>query len=235
MVLLAMAIACGDGTKKPIAELHLPDINALFENYEALDSTKAYSDFAQQLVTANEDLQSSQIYLEAASLYFQENEIDETVSLLHKAIDVGMANPKILSKMEGIEKHLDTPEGERLEKRLDSIQQKLKDVTHFSLEMESMNRFWSYFERAKKNPDQAKSIFKEYIFEGPRELRDFYVVRYLNTENMYGQMINAAPDYYEYLKGQFNPDSLNALKAKTTKWMRTFKNIYATFSYKCEL
>lgn len=227
LALTALAVACGNNANKPISELHLPDINVLFENYEALDSTKAYTDFAEKLVIANEDLQASQIYIEAASLYFQEEEVDEAVELVHKAIDAGMANPKILTKLEVIGQHHDTPEGNRLKKRLDSIQEKLKDVTHFSLEMESMNQFWSYFERAKKDPEKAKAIFKEFIFEGPRELRDFYVVRYMNTDNMYGQMINASPDYYSYLKGQFNPDSLTALKSKITKWMRNFKAIYA--------
>ncbi|MEJ2270675.1 MAG: hypothetical protein P8Y04_13030, partial [Desulfobulbaceae bacterium] len=69
-------------------------------------------------------------------------------------------------------------------------------------------------------------IFKEFIFKGPNELRDFYVVRYINLNAMYGQMINASPEYFHYLKNQFNPDSLEALKTKTTDWMRKFKSIY---------
>ena len=225
-VLITLSIACKDNAEKPVAELHLPDINALFENYETLDSIKDYSRFADKLVKANEDLQSSQIYIEAASLYHQDGKIDRVIELLHKAIDRGMANPKIISKYEGLDEKLDSSDGRLLEQRLDSIHEKLTDVSHFGLEMEAMNLFWPYFERAGKDTANAKSIFKKFIFEGPPELRDFYVVRYLNLDNMYAQMINAAPDYYKYLKGQFNPDSLIALKLKTSDWMRNFKKIY---------
>lgn len=225
-VLVTLSMACKNDVEKPISELHLPDINALFESYETYDSLKAYSGFANKLVAANEDLQSSQIYVEAASLYHQDGKIDKVIELLHKAIDHGMANPNIISKYEGLNEKLASSDGKRLEQRLDSIHEKLKDVSHFSLEMESMNQFWSFFERAKKDPENAKAIFKEFIFKGPWELRDFYVVRYLNLDNMYAQIINASPDYYQYLKGQFNPDSLTALKSKTSNWMRKFKKIY---------
>ncbi len=225
MVITIALVGCA-ADKKSASEMHLPDINTLFEDYEQLDSTMAYADFAEKLVEANEDLRSSQIYVEAAALYHEEGETNEVIESLHQAIDVGMANPKILSKFQDLEQELTSQEGKRLKGRLDSIQQKVSDLSHFSLEMESMNQFWNYFERARKDSANARSIFKEFIFEGPRELRDFYVVRYENVDNMYAQMINAAPDYYEYLKGQFNPDSLNSLKSKTKQWMRNFKSIY---------
>lgn len=218
--IILLVISCGKN------ERHLPDISVLFEQYEALDSTKAYSAFAEKMVEANRDLQSSQLFLEAASLFHQEGNTEQVVSLINLAIDNGMANPKILSKYEGLDKALETEEGERLLKRLDSIERKLSNVSHFNLEMESMNRFWPYFERARKDSANAKSIFKEFILEGPRELRDFYVVRYLSPDNMFGQMINAAPDYYEYLKARFDPDSMLSMKNKTTKWMYNFKGLY---------
>ena len=224
-ILVVVVCSCSDN-KRPVEELHLPDFNVLFQDYDQLDSTRAYASFADKLIEANRDLKSSEIYIEAASLYHQAGKDDEIASLLHKAIDNGMANPKILSKFQNLKLDKDIQEVKDLNRRLDSIQEKLKDVSHFSMEMESMNRFWEYFERAKKDTANAKSIFKRFIFEGPRELRDFYVVRYNNLDNMYGQMINGAPNYYSYLKEQFNPDSLNALKSKTTGWMQNFKQIY---------
>ncbi|NNL02103.1 MAG: hypothetical protein HKP39_07495 [Eudoraea sp.] len=89
-----------------------------------------------------------------------------------------------------------------------------------------MNSFWPYFEKAKTNPKKAKQFFKEYIFKGPREIRDYYAVRYYSLENMYGQMINASPKYYSYLQKQFNQDSTLALKNTTTKWMKKFNTMY---------
>ena len=212
--------------KEAINRLYLPDLNQLFEDYERLDSTGAYNTFAYKLVNANRDLNSSELYVEAASLYAQAGQSDSVAILLHKAIDNGMANPKIISKLQVVKNNMDTPLWRSLQPRLDSIQLQLQNVSNYSMELGSMTLFWDYFERAAKDTANAKDIFKEFIFKGPRELRDFYVVRYINLNNMYGQMINASPDYFHYLKNQFNPDSTKALKSKTAGWMRNFKNIY---------
>ena len=209
-----------------IKDLYLPDLNELFQDYDQLDSTKAYASFAEKLIDANRDLQSSEIFIEAASLHHQAGNDEKVAHLLNIAIDNGMANPKILSKFQNLSLDREKDAVKHLYRRLDSIQKKLQDVSHFSMEMESMNTFWNYFERAKKDTSNARAILKEFIFEGPMELRDFYAVRYNNIDNMYGQMINGAPNYYTYLKQQFNSDSLIALKSKTTHWMQNFKNIY---------
>ncbi|MEM7382492.1 MAG: hypothetical protein AAF361_15055 [Bacteroidota bacterium] len=197
-----------------IDALYLPDMDRVFENYDLLDSTQNYSGFADRLVEVNRDLRSSEIYVQAAFLYHQDGKDEEIAPLLNLAIDHGMANPKVLTKFQKL-KHLGNSEAwKRLKFRLDSIQEKVKDISHFDLEMESMDRFWDYFERASTDSINAKKILKEFIFEGPRELRDYYVVRYSSIDNMYGQMINAAPEYYRYLKHQFNPDSMNALPGR---------------------
>ncbi len=209
-----------------VADLYLPDLNKLFEGYEKLDSTKAYAHFADKLIDANRDLQSSEIFIEAASLLHQAGDDDRVAQLVNTAIDNGMANPKILSKFQNLSLDKDSKDVKRLYRRLDSIQRKLQKVSHFSMEMESMNQFWDYFERAKADTANARAILKEFVFEGPMELRDFYAVRYNNVDNMYGQMINGSPNYYSYLKKQFNPDSLTALKSKTTRWMQNFKRMY---------
>lgn len=214
-----------ENDKKDISSLYLPDINLLYEDYEQLDSSGAYNSFANTLVNANRDLNSSELYVEAASLYAQTGQLDSAAILLHKAIDNGMANPKIITKIHGL-RNSDSPLWQKLQRRLDSINLELQDVSHYSMEIASMNQFWDYFERAAKDTSSAKDIFKEFIFEGPKELRDFYVVRYINLNTMYGQMINASPEYFHYLKNQFNPDSIEALKSKTTRWMRNFKKIY---------
>ena len=157
-----------------VEDLYLPDLNKLFEGYEHLDSTKAYADFADQLIQANRDLQSSEIFIEAASLLHQAGEDDRVAQLVNMAIDNGMANPKILAKFQNLSLDQDKEEVKRLKRRLDSIQKKLQEVSHFSMEMESMNQFWEYFERARGDTANARAILKEFVFEGPMELRDFY-------------------------------------------------------------
>ena len=206
--------------------LYLPDLHLLYPAYEALDSTKAYAKLAHKLVRENRDLKSPQMYVEAALLYDKASYIDSIAGILHLAIDRGMANPLILQKFSFAASPPQTSQWISLQKRLDSIQQELKDVSHFSIEMDAMNDFWPYFERAKKDTAKAKDIFKEYIFKGPTEVRDFYFARYENPSTMYGQMINGTPAYYEYLKGYIKTDSLTMLNQKITGWMKNFKEIY---------
>ncbi|NAS11642.1 hypothetical protein GTQ38_06490 [Flavobacteriaceae bacterium R33] len=221
-------VSCREDKKmaKGVEALYLPNMDRVFENYDLLDSTKNYSDFAEQLVEANRDLRSSEMYVQAAMLYHQAGKSDEVAPLLNLAIDQGMANPKLLSKFPNLKPSENSESWKRLKIRLDSLQQEVQELSHFDLEMESMNRFWDYFEIAVADSAKAKTAFKEFIFDGPKELRDFYVVRYSSIDNMYGQMINAAPGYYRYLKHQFSPDSMNALKAQTKKWMSRFKQLY---------
>ncbi len=209
-----------------VEDLYLPDLNKLYTYYDLLNSPYQYRNFAGKLVRANRDLNSSELYVETAALYHQAGVTDSAAIMLHKAVDHGLANPKILSKLFGFEEIPSSKIWKDLEKRLDSIDLKLKNVSNYDLETEAMTVFWGYFKRALKDTAQAKNIFKEYIFKGPKALRDFYVVRYVNLDNMYGQMINGSPEYYKYLEKQFNVDSVNAMRNKTVTWMKRFKSIY---------
>ena len=229
LVSVLLFIQCKDthlSEKNDASSLYLPDLSLLSVDYETVDSTKAYAKFADKLYELNRDLKSSQMYVEAAWHYDRAGKDDLVAQMLHLAIDRGLSNPKILQKLQYGDKYPDTPVWQSLVSRLDSIQVEIKNVSHFSVEMQAMNQFWDYFDRARKDTSRAKEIFKEYIFEGPMEIRDFYVARYESPSNMYGQMINGAPEYYEYLKDHLHPDSLTALNKRTIGWMRNFKSIY---------
>ena len=227
-ILLVLGIgACRMYEGPPIGDQHLPDIVALIEMSDKQELSQEESRaLGDTLIAANQDLQAAQLYVEAASFYHQAGSSKETVTALHHAIEKGMANPKILGRFPGIEENLEFPEGQRLRLRLDSIQKQLEQVSHYKLEMRSMDHFWPYFETALKDTSKARQELKKFVLEGPPEIRDFYVVRYNNLDLMYGQMINATPEYYRYLKSHMHPDSLQALQATTRKWMENFKELY---------
>ncbi|WP_373018189.1 DUF2268 domain-containing putative Zn-dependent protease [Muriicola sp.] len=203
----------------------LPDLNIVFEDYEQLENQGKYDLLARKIYEANTDLQSSELFVEAASLYLQAGIKDSAVYLLHRAIDRGMANPGILGKFPGLS-GMEGMEYSRLESRLDSLGQILYNIDNFSVETRAMDSFWPYFEKALAQKDSAHTYLKAFIFEGPPEIGDYYAIRYYNTENMYGQMINGAPEYYTYLRSRMNPDSLSALRGKTTAALKNFKSLY---------
>ncbi len=225
-LLLCLLLSCKKEYPSETVALGMPDMNVLFMDYDRADSLGNYKEFADKVLAANEKLQSSELYVEAALLYGMADRDETVVNLLNKAIDRGMSNPKILTKFPELRMSPGDKEMKKLNRRLDSIQKKLKEVSHFSLEISALELFWKYFDRALRDTTNAKAILRDYVLDGPRELRDYYVVRYNNLENMYGQMINAAPEYYTFLKGQLQADSLKNLNYLTVRWMKKFKLLY---------
>lgn len=223
--ILALGISCGPPEKK-ISEMRLPNMERLFNFYGEKQASGALKILADSLMKANEDLQSSELFVQAAYVYWEGGETDSAITMLQKAIDNGMSNPRILDKFPKRTNALQGAGWETLQVRLDSIDRELKELSHFELRTEAMDAFWPYFNRALEDTSQARVQLRTFILTGPPEVRDFYVVRYGSIDQMYGQIINAAPEYYKYLQGQFNPDSVNLVKESIVGSMTRFREIY---------
>ncbi len=211
--------------KEPVRPGYLPDLIAVFEDYERLEQRGEYTRLANKILDANQDLRSAQLYVEAASLYQLAGLNDSSIAVLHRAIDHGMANPTLLKKFPDLETSK-SKSFERLRQRLDSLGNILGDVSNFSLETRAMDQFWPYLDRALATPDSARKHLKAYVLNGPQEIRDYYAIRYYNVDQMYGQMINGAPEYYSYLSSQFDTDSLVGLKERISSALIHFKSLY---------
>ncbi len=228
-----LLVACGDTKKeaeRTVEALYLPDLDNLFQDYEQMERRKDFDAFARKIVRANRDLQSSELYIEAASLYHQAGLQDSALIFIHKAIDHGMSNPLILKKFQGLDKRTG-PLINHLVIRLDSLDRELKDIGHFELVVASMDTFWPFFDKALSDKPNAIRYLREYILNGPPEIRDYFAIRYYNPENMYGQMINGSPKYYAYLKKHFGSENLQYLKNKTMGSMEHFSQLYPRAVY----
>ncbi|MBT8281251.1 MAG: hypothetical protein KJO16_06705 [Muriicola sp.] len=229
IIFLVMLLShCRRGTginKEAEPAKELKDLNTVFDDYERLEKSGKYAELAGMIIEVNKDLESAQLFVEAATLYHLSEKKDSAIIMLHKAVDRGMANPTILKKFPGLEK-VKTKQMQELTLRLDSLRQVLHKISNFALETRAMDQFWPYFKQAKANPDSARTFLKAYILEGPPEIKDYYAIRYYNLDNMYGQMINGAPEYYTYLMAHLNNDSLVGLKNKAAAAMKTFKGLY---------
>lgn len=222
---LVLGVSC-ETPEKQVSEMNLPNMERLFDFYGAKQASGAFKILADSLVQANKDLKSSELYVQASFVYWEGDEADSAVAMLHKAIDNGMSNPKILDKFPNRDNPVEGEIWDGLLRRLDSIDRQLKALSHFELKTEAMDAFWPYFETALKDTSRARQQLKTFILKGPKEVRDFYVVRYGSIDQMYGQMINAAPGYYTYLKRQFSPDSVNLVKKTILSSMIRFREIY---------
>ena len=228
--LLFLAIACRDtepGTPPmDYQDAYLPEMNGLFDEFQKLQEFGSFKVLGDTLLSANRDLQASELYVQAAYAYWEAGDQEAATTLLHQAIDRGMSNPKVLEKFPESTAEPSGTSWMRLLKRLDSIQTQLKKPSNFELKTGSMEAFWPHFEAAMADTSQARRHLKAFIFEGPREVRDFYVVRYGSIDNMYAQMINGAPNYYRYLKTRFHPDSLAVFKETILESMKHFQELY---------
>ena len=204
----------------------LPEMEGLFNEFQKLQDLGSYRVLGDTLRSANKDLQASELYVQAAFAYWEAGDTDAATSMLHRAIDMGMSNPKVLEKLPETGREPTGESWNHLLRRLDSIQTQLQKPSNFDLKTASMEAFWPHFDEAMTDTSQARSHLKAFIFEGPREVRDFYVVRYGSIDNMYGQMINAAPNYYRYLKTRFHPDSLQGFRKSILESMKRFKELY---------
>ena len=204
----------------------LPEMEGLFNEFQKLQDLGSYRVLADTLKSANKDLQASELYVQAAFAYWEAGDADAAATMLHRAIDRGMSNPKVMEKFPETGQKPKGASWDRLIKRLDSIQAQLQKPSNFDLKTASMEAFWPHFEQAMADTSQARRYLKAFIFEGPQEVRDFYVVRYGSIDNMYGQMVNAAPNYYRYLKTRFNPDSLRVFRKTILKSMKRFQELY---------
>jgi hypothetical protein len=223
--ILTLGISCGPPEKK-VSEMRLPNMEDLFNFYGEKQASGAFKVLADSLIEANKDLQSSELFVQAAYVYWEGGLMDSAAAMLHKAIDNGMSNPRILDKFPNPAGPLEGMHWDVLQDRLDSIDRELKELSHFELRTEAMDVFWPYLNRSLEDTSQARAALKTFVLKGPQEVRDFYVVRYGSIDQMYGQMINAAPEYYKNLQGQFSPDSVNLVKETIIGSMTRFREIY---------
>lgn len=228
---LAFSYSCeeGEAQAKNIQDpetMHFPDMEGLFTHFQQLYASGQFKALGDTLSAANKDLQASALSIQAAYGYWEAGMDQEAADQLHLAIDQGMSDPKVLDKFARPGR---IPQGgvwESLQSRLDSIQVLLRDIEHFEFRTEAMDAFWPHFNNAVADTAKARLAMKAFIAEGPQELRDYFVIRYGSIDNMFGQMINGAPDYYQYLQGQFQADSLAPIRGGILNAMSRFKDYY---------
>ncbi|MDX1331608.1 MAG: DUF2268 domain-containing putative Zn-dependent protease [Robiginitalea sp.] len=225
-----LVAACEDpqDDKVPVdyRDAFLPEMEGLFNEYQKLQDFGSYGALGDTLRRANKDLQASELFVQAAFAYWEAGDMAAATTMLHRAIDRGMSNPKILEKFPETDQEPAGDSWDQLLGRLDSIQTQLRKPANFELKTASMEAFWPHFERAMKDTSEARRHLKAFIFEGPPEVRDFYVVRYGSIDHMYGQMVNASPNYYRYLKTRFQPDSLKVFCNTILESMKRFQELY---------
>ena len=209
------------------ATAYLPDMEGLMTQFQRLYTARQFPSLADTLQKANRDLRSPALHIYTAFAFWDAGMTDSAVHQLQLSIDRGMSDPQILEKFPKSAIRLSGPKWQPLRDRLDSIANKVRALDHFEFRTDAMDAFWPYFEKALADTSMARQALREYVLEGPPELRDYYMVRYGSIDNMYGQMVNGAPEYYKYLKGRFRSDSLEAFREQILEAMIRLREYYS--------
>ncbi|GGZ89877.1 hypothetical protein GCM10007028_30230 [Algibacter mikhailovii] len=202
------------------------DLGAIGLTTDSLRAAGNHSQAAQLYFEAGTKNESSELFVYAAWQFGEANHIDSALISIKRAINFGMNSPYILDKV-GIEKESQTsalrPELDRL---LNDIKVKNGSVENFEVITTPIDRFWNYFDQALNDTIHAKKHLSEYICEGSNALKDYYHIRYENTENMYQVMIKKNSEYYTYLKNYLTAEKLNKVSQQSELMMQKFSILY---------
>lgn len=205
---------------------NLIDIGAVGLTADSLRSTGKHSKAAQLYFQTGEENESSELFVYAAWQFGESQNIDSALISIKRAISFGMSSPYILDKVGIEEKSKNSKLRIEIDKLLDEIRVKNSSVENFEVVTAPIDRFWNYFDKALKDKVHAKKHLSEFICEGSNALKDYYHIRYENTENMYQVMVQKNPEYYLYLKKYFTKDRLKNISQESKLMMKRFSEIY---------
>ena len=203
-----------------------PDLNAIWEHWDSIDANGLHAQLAHELYERNVNLRSSEMYTTAAWLFGQANMGDSALICIDQAIACGMVNPNILIKHGLDDFGKGTSIRNQINHQLDSITLELSELDHFEIDTQPIQSFWSYFNQALADTLNARNYFKQYIMSGSPAVKDYYMIRYGNLDNMYQQMIITSPSHYTYTKNFLTDHKIRPLKTEVSEMMRKLWQIY---------
>jgi hypothetical protein len=207
-------------------KINPPDLAEIVSKCDSLQALGLYQDAARLYFYCNKGFESPQIYICAAELYAVAYIQDSALISVDLAINHGMSNPKILSKL-GMENFgLNTALRSKIDQKLDSIARKISQLDNFEIITDPIESFWPYFNAAIADTANAKSYLSDFILNGSAAVKDYYLIRYRNTDKMYRQMILKTPDLYRYTEGALIDDHLDSITGKAYQLMHKLSDIY---------
>jgi hypothetical protein len=220
-----LLLSCGRNTEAQ-KTCDLVDIGAVGLTTDSLRSAGKHAQAAQLYFEAGEKNKSSELFVYAAWQFGESKNIDSALISIKRAINFGMNSPYILEKV-GIERESKNSKlRPEIDKLLTQIRIKNSSVKNFEVITTPIDRFWNYFDKALKDKVHAKKHLSEFICEGSNALKDYYHIRYENTENMYRVMVQKNPEYYNYLKRFFTKERLKNVSQESELMMQRFSKIY---------
>lgn len=231
VILLLLTIGSTLSAQTPSAESTFPDLDAIGRTCDGFRKNQEYAEAAQLYFATAERLQSSELYVYAAWQFGLANNEIAALQAINRSIDRGMCNPYILKSYQLEKVGIGSPLRKEVDRRLDSIQQSLKKISHFDMVTTPLTEFWPYFNQARHDKPNAATYFETYIKKGSTAIKDYYHIRYENTRNMVQQMIEKTPDHYVYTEQFYKNAGLKNVKKKMYNMMVKLSKIYPQAVY----
>lgn len=230
-LIFALSLCKGLSAQTASAVSTLPDLDLIGRTCDAYRKNNEYAKAANLYFETAEKLQSSELYVYAAWQYGLADDAMAALQAINKSIDRGMCNPYILKSYQLEEAGVGSPLRREVDRRLDSLQQSLKKISHFDIVTTPLTDFWPYFNQAMHDKNKASTYFETYIKKGGTAVKDYYHIRYENANNMVQQMIDKTPTHYQYTENFYKTTGLKAVKKKMFDMMVKFSKIYPDAVY----
>jgi len=209
----------------------LPDLDHIGRTCDTFRKNKEYAKAADLYLETAEKLSSSELFIYASWQYGLASNPSAALHAINRSIDNGMCNPYILKSYQLEEAALGTLLRQEVDRRLDSIQQSLKKISHFDIVSTPLNDFWPYFNKAIQDKEHANLYMEEYIRNGSTAVKDYYHIRYENPQNMVQQMIEKTPDHYIYTENFYKTVGLKTVKKKMNNMIVKLSKIFPQAVY----
>ncbi|KXX67298.1 hypothetical protein [Flammeovirga sp. SJP92] len=175
---------------------------------------------------AGQQNQSSELFVYSAWQFGIANIADSALLAVKESIKYGLNSPYILQKL-GLEKLTRNHDmREELDSLLHQIELQQNNVSNFEIVTAPVDRFWKYFDQALTDTLNGRIYLSNYICEGSFALKDYYHIRYENTDKMYKVMIKKNPNYYLYLRNHISQEKLHKVAQEATQMMQKFASLY---------
>lgn len=209
---------------KPFCEL--VDIAVIGYQCDSLRSVGEHGKAAQLYFKTGQMNQSSELFVYSAWQFEEAGKIDSALIAVKKAVEYGMNSPYVLDKLGIKNNNKNSKFRKEVDLLLENIKLKNYSVDNFEIVTESINSFWSYFDKAMKDKVNAKKYLSEFICDGSFAIKDYYHIRYENVDNMHRIWIDENADYFSYVKDYITSDKLEKVSKEAKQMMVKFSKIY---------
>ncbi len=210
-----------------LAGQYLPDIQAIYPDIQKMTKEDQFEALGQRLQKENRDFKAPYIYHEEAKAWASADQPDKAARALLLAFQHGMTDPKILDNRSALAASVkESKKWPVIQKKLKQLRNRMVNPENLEVSYQEAVDFLNALRKAKADTANARQYFEEMILNGSPAMKEYYIIRYGNVDNIVKTTMERYPGYYEYLLSTLKPETLTSIREQTMQNMLRFYELY---------